>query len=372
MSLFKAREWWSTIVGNKEEFDQGCLCVANIDNSSSAQDKIIVGSYMGFLRIYHPHPIKPGHVMQAEDMLLEVQLCEPILQVEVGKFVSGTELLHLAVLHCKKLCVYAVSGSLGNTEYGNQYQLKCMYEHSLYRTAYNMTYGPFGGIKDDILIFTETLEEHIKLVCQVLKKLLVVKLYIKLCNWLHQGEQEIGAFKQDNLGVVTKFYQHILALVFAIDEINYNPKILPNATLGFHVFDSYSDSKMTYRTVLDLLFTSQVFVPNYKCGSQKNAIGIIGGFGSDTTSRMADILHLYKIPQLHSFLQRISFNNSAGDEITFNDHGELAGGFDITNLATFSNNSYIKVQVGRLDPHKGFTIDEDKIEWERDFTQVGK
>ncbi|XP_032092380.1 vomeronasal type-2 receptor 26-like [Thamnophis elegans] len=170
--------------------------------------------------------------------------------------------------------------------------------------------------------------------------------------------------------VVTKFYQHILALVFAIDEINYNPKILPNATLGFHIFDSYSDSKMTYRTVLDLLFTSQVFVPNYKCGSEKNAIGIIGGFGSDTTSRMADILHLYKIPQLHSFLQRISFNNSAGDEIAFNEHGELAGGFDITNLVTFSNNSYIKVQVGRLDPHKGFTIDEDKIEWERDFTQV--
>ena len=33
MSLFKAREWWSTTVGEDEEFDQGCLCVANIDNS---------------------------------------------------------------------------------------------------------------------------------------------------------------------------------------------------------------------------------------------------------------------------------------------------------------------------------------------------
>ncbi|XP_053117587.1 protein PTHB1 isoform X2 [Hemicordylus capensis] len=145
MSLFKARDWWSTTVGNKEEFDQGCLCVANVDNSSSGQDKIIVGSYMGFLRIYNPHPIKPGEALQTEDLLLEVQLCEPILQVEVGKFVSGTELLHLAVLHCKKLCVYAVSGTLGNIEHGNQYQLKLMYEHNLQRTACNMTYGPFGG-----------------------------------------------------------------------------------------------------------------------------------------------------------------------------------------------------------------------------------
>ena len=33
MSLFKAREWWSTTVGEDEDFDQGCLCLANIDNS---------------------------------------------------------------------------------------------------------------------------------------------------------------------------------------------------------------------------------------------------------------------------------------------------------------------------------------------------
>ena len=35
MSLFKAREWWSTIVGSDEEFDSGCLCVANIDNQAN-------------------------------------------------------------------------------------------------------------------------------------------------------------------------------------------------------------------------------------------------------------------------------------------------------------------------------------------------
>ena len=35
MSLFKAREWWYTTVGEEEDFDQGCLCVANIDNSTN-------------------------------------------------------------------------------------------------------------------------------------------------------------------------------------------------------------------------------------------------------------------------------------------------------------------------------------------------
>ncbi|XP_068863678.1 protein PTHB1 isoform X3 [Aphelocoma coerulescens] len=158
MSLFKARDWWSTILGEKEEFDQGCLCVADVDNSGSGQDKVIVGSYKGYLRIFNPHPVKPGDEVQPEDLLLEVQLREPILQVEVGKFVSGTEGLHLAVLHCRKLCVYAVSGTQGNVEHGNQYQIKLMYEHNLQRTACNMTYGPFGGVKGRDLICIQSMD----------------------------------------------------------------------------------------------------------------------------------------------------------------------------------------------------------------------
>ncbi|XP_006887666.1 PREDICTED: protein PTHB1 isoform X4 [Elephantulus edwardii] len=158
MSLFKARDWWSTVLGEKEEFDQGCLCLADVDNSGNGQDKIIVGSFMGYLRIFNPHPVKTGDGTQAEDLLLEVHLRDPILQVEVGKFVSGTEMLHLAILHSRKLCVYSVSGTLGNVEHGNQYQIKLMYEHNLQRTACNMTYGPFGGVKGRDLICIQSID----------------------------------------------------------------------------------------------------------------------------------------------------------------------------------------------------------------------
>nr|XP_028560586.1 vomeronasal type-2 receptor 26-like [Podarcis muralis] len=259
---------------------------------------------------------------------------------------------------------------------------------------------------------------------------------------------------------------------------------------------------MTYRNTLDLLLKSHYFVPNYRCGIQKNVVGVIGGLNSDTSSSMADVLGLYKIPQisygsfepatndqiklasfyhmvpnedlqykgiiqlllhfgwkwvglmtpnneagehflkiiepmlfqngicseftekieyhlhftgnilhmvgdtrlltpafmsskanavviygestsilwlsstieLHSLLQRISFNNSAGDEITLNEHGELAAGFDITNLVTFPNNSYVRVKVGRLDPQappgKELIINGNRIQWHRVFTQV--
>lgn len=37
MSLFKAREWWQTQCGSGEEFDGGCLCVANFDGEGSGE-----------------------------------------------------------------------------------------------------------------------------------------------------------------------------------------------------------------------------------------------------------------------------------------------------------------------------------------------
>jgi len=54
MSIFQNKEWWSTRVGENEEFDPNHLCVANIDNAQNATQKIIVGSYSGKLRVYKP------------------------------------------------------------------------------------------------------------------------------------------------------------------------------------------------------------------------------------------------------------------------------------------------------------------------------
>ncbi|KAG6539534.1 type-2 vomeronasal receptor [Crotalus adamanteus] len=98
--------------------------------------------------------------------------------------------------------------------------------------------------------------------------------------------------------VLTKFYQHILSLVFAVKKINENPEILSNVTLGFYIHDSYYNAIMTYRTTLDLLFRSERFVPNYKCDTRRNLISIIGGLSFGTSSYIADLVKFYKIPQL--------------------------------------------------------------------------
>ena len=53
MSLFKTREWWSTSVGEEEEFDNGCLCVGNVDNDPSEKGKVAkINNYFIYLFIH--------------------------------------------------------------------------------------------------------------------------------------------------------------------------------------------------------------------------------------------------------------------------------------------------------------------------------
>ncbi|XP_034261754.2 vomeronasal type-2 receptor 26-like [Pantherophis guttatus] len=93
-----------------------------------------------------------------------------------------------------------------------------------------------------------------------------------------------------------------------------------------------------------------------------------------TTMRKKTDLPNLQAWQLHSFLQGISFNNSAGERVFLNEKGEATGGFDITNLITFPNRSFQRVKVGKMDlkapKGKELLIDEDVIVWHIVFNQV--
>mmetsp|Transcript_15360 Transcript_15360/g.31875 ORF Transcript_15360/g.31875 Transcript_15360/m.31875 type:complete len:870 (-) Transcript_15360:93-2702(-) len=153
MSLFQAREWWCTQAGQDEEFDTGCLCVANIDNEPGGTNKIITGSFQGMLRMYCPKQKE----YKIEDLILEKNMEAPILQISVGKFVSGSHELCLALLHPMKLSIYMVSAvSTGGSV--NYYSLAQAYEHALTRPAYNMCHGQFGGVRDRDYICIQSLD----------------------------------------------------------------------------------------------------------------------------------------------------------------------------------------------------------------------
>ncbi|XP_060546901.1 extracellular calcium-sensing receptor-like, partial [Pantherophis guttatus] len=77
--------------------------------------------------------------------------------------------------------------------------------------------------------------------------------------------------------------------------------------------------------------------------------------------------------QLRLFLKNLHFNNSAGEEVVFNENGNLAAAYDIINLITFPNRSFQKVQVGRVEPQssqkEGLTINTTAIGWNPKFKQ---
>ncbi|XP_053120354.1 vomeronasal type-2 receptor 26-like [Hemicordylus capensis] len=96
--------------------------------------------------------------------------------------------------------------------------------------------------------------------------------------------------------VVTKNYQHILALVFAVKEINENHNILQNVTLGFHIYDNYFNARQTYHATMELVSTQHIV--NYKCNMRNNLISVIGTFYPETSFYIATILGISKVPQL--------------------------------------------------------------------------
>ncbi|XP_053216377.1 vomeronasal type-2 receptor 26-like [Podarcis raffonei] len=100
-------------------------------------------------------------------------------------------------------------------------------------------------------------------------------------EWYEPGDLLIGAISSQ--------------IIFFFPEVSFEQH--PSNDLGFDL-PSYYDARMTYRTTLNQLFNSHRFIPNYKCGTQKKLIAVIGGMSSDISFHMADILTLYKIPQL--------------------------------------------------------------------------
>ncbi|XP_076966475.1 vomeronasal type-2 receptor 116-like [Callospermophilus lateralis] len=95
-----------------------------------------------------------------------------------------------------------------------------------------------------------------------------------------------------------KNYQYVLAFYFAIEEINRDLHLLPNLTLGFHVFSAFHSDHRTLETALLWLSGGTEFLPNYKCQTQSKAIAVIAGTAAAFSAQIGTLLELYKTPQV--------------------------------------------------------------------------
>lgn len=93
-------------------------------------------------------------------------------------------------------------------------------------------------------------------------------------------------------------YQLVLALLFAIEEINKNSHILPNTTLGLEVYNLPYFERNVLRGVFYWLTGLGIFIPNYSCRKESKSVAALTGISWKTSELIGTVLHLYKFPQV--------------------------------------------------------------------------
>ncbi|XP_016069806.1 PREDICTED: vomeronasal type-2 receptor 116-like [Miniopterus natalensis] len=95
-----------------------------------------------------------------------------------------------------------------------------------------------------------------------------------------------------------KHYIHVLAFIFAIEEINRNPLLLPNVSLGYHIYNSYHSHQRTLEGPVLWLSGGREEIPNYNCESQSKSVAVVEGITSAFVLQLGTLLELYKFPQI--------------------------------------------------------------------------
>ncbi|KAM5138239.1 vomeronasal type-2 receptor 26-like [Mantella aurantiaca] len=108
-----------------------------------------------------------------------------------------------------------------------------------------------------------------------------------------------------------QYYKKLQMFLFAIDQVNKNPNILPNVTLGYHLYDSCSNQRKAIKSVLQILSGPGETVPNYSCRGRQKLAGFIGDQNSVTTLPIARLLSVYNHVQVSYGATDLSLANTA-------------------------------------------------------------
>ncbi|XP_018416476.1 PREDICTED: extracellular calcium-sensing receptor-like [Nanorana parkeri] len=97
------------------------------------------------------------------------------------------------------------------------------------------------------------------------------------------------------------YFQQLQALLFAVDEINRNENLLPNITLGLQWYDTCGVIPVNTAATLQVLTGSNVAIPNYQCLHNAPLSAFIGSASSTHSIAVANILGLYRYPQISHY-----------------------------------------------------------------------
>ncbi|XP_043929528.1 extracellular calcium-sensing receptor-like [Protopterus annectens] len=125
------------------------------------------------------------------------------------------------------------------------------------------------------------------------------KIKLKRDIWDYEnGQAFIWRSNQKPREFSIRAYRFLRGMFFAINEINQTPEILPNVTLGFHIFDTCFTETRAIEVGMWLSSRQANSIPNYHCVSHSVIPAIIGDGPSACSLPVARVLGLYKFPQI--------------------------------------------------------------------------
>lgn len=89
-------------------------------------------------------------------------------------------------------------------------------------------------------------------------------------------------------------------MIFAIEEINREGKLLPNITLGYKIYDSCSAPHQALRAVMELMGRENGAHDMSKGSCRGTVSAVIGDGGSTQSLVVARFLGIFYVPQVKS------------------------------------------------------------------------
>uniref|UniRef100_A0A8C0YSF3 G-protein coupled receptors family 3 profile domain-containing protein n=1 Tax=Cyprinus carpio carpio TaxID=630221 RepID=A0A8C0YSF3_CYPCA len=93
-----------------------------------------------------------------------------------------------------------------------------------------------------------------------------------------------------------EIFQQAQTMAFAVNEINKNPNLLPNITLGYHLYDNCVRLGIAFRAAISLASGTEESFSNLNCTGPPPVIGIVGDPSSTPSIAISNVLGLFRVP----------------------------------------------------------------------------